>query len=132
MEGVRIDLQGPVIYGPTGPCSQFAVAVPTGGTHLNLDESAFAGLADAAAKGIPLVVAADTTNIAYAWAMVGSGLNADPAMTFNGPTAVNTPGVVYANTRTFIPERAPQAAKGLVVRSYGAVGTGVLRVWRTG
>lgn len=134
MQGVRIDVTGPVIYGPTGPSNVTVVAVPTGGTHLNLDEPAFTRLREAAAAQIPFVIAADNSAITYAWALVGSGLNADPQATVYGPTAINSPGVLYANTRTVLPERAPAGAKGLVVRSISAgVGaTGVLRIWRIG
>ena len=131
MEGVRLSVLGPTIYGPTGPSYVVAVAVPTGGTHLNLDEPRFEVLRSAAEKGIPFQLGADVAPIYYAWSLVGSGLNADPLATVIGPTATNSPGVLYANTRTTLPEQAPIGAKGLVVRS-GAGGTGVMRIWRTG
>jgi hypothetical protein len=133
VQGIRYDIEGPVVYGPTGPSSVIAFAVPTGGTHLNLDEPRFAMLADAAKQGKSFILAADNANVSYAWALVGSGLSADPSMTVIGPTALNTPGVIYANTRTVLPERAPQVAKGLVVNAYGGSGaTGILRIWKIG
>jgi hypothetical protein len=134
VEGVRIDLMGPVIYGPTGPSNVTVLAVPTGGTHINLDEPQFFRIQEAAKVGIPFILAADNSQITYAWALVGSGLNADPKATVYGPTAMNSPGVLYADTRTVIPERAPEGVKGLVVRSNtAAIGaTGMLRIWRTG
>ncbi len=131
MEGVRLSVQGPLITGPTGPSQVVAIAVPTGGTHLNLDEPRFETLRFGAERGIPFQLASDVANTYYAWSLVGSGLNADPAATVVGPTAINSPGVLYANTRTTLPEQAPVGAKGLVVRA-GGIGTGMLRIWRTG
>jgi hypothetical protein len=132
MQGTRTAVLGPVVYGPTGPSYVVALAVPTGGTHLNLDEPRFAVMRDACDRGIPFQIAAETASIYYAWAMVGSGLNADPQATVVGPTAINSPGVLFQNTRTPLPEQAPIGARGLVIRAAGTGATGVMRLWRTG
>jgi hypothetical protein len=131
MNGVRQPILGPVVYGPTGPAYPVALTVPTGGTHLNLDEPRFDSLRYAAEHDIPLAVAADGGAVFYNWAMVGSGLSADPAMTAIGATGVNQCGVVYANTRLDIPELAPHGAKGLVINRLNG-GTATIRFWRTG
>ena len=132
MIGVRAPILGPTVYGPTGPVYPVVLAVPSVGTHINLDEPAFAMLKYAAERDIPLMVAADNSAIAYNWSMVGSGLSADPNMTAVGATGVNQCGAIYANTRIDQPEVAPHGAKGLVIRPIAAGASGMLRFWRVG
>lgn len=132
MQAIRYPIQGPTVYGPTGPQLTSVMNVPAGGTHISLDDPAFANLRDLAQKQVPYMLAADGSNVAYAWALVGSGLSADPTATVFGPTAVNQCGVIYANQRLDQPEMAPQGAKGFVARSYSGAGTGTLRIWRIG
>lgn len=117
--------------GPTGPALMVVLAVPTGGTHLNLEDPEFARLKECVDRSIPLMMAVEQTNVAYRFDIQGSGPSADPSMTVYGPTAANMAGMMFANTRLAIPEIAP-AAKGLSVRAYGAVGTCMMRIWRAG
>ncbi len=128
---------GPVCYGPTGPQQTFVFAVPTGGTHINLDEPRFALMQESAKVGTPWSLGAEQTNVAYMWALVGSGLRADPTATvFAGATTMNPMnqcGVIFANTRVDQPEFMPNGVKGLVITSYGGNGgTGMLRMWKIG
>ncbi len=108
-----------------------ALTVPTGGTHLNLNEPQLSSLKYAADHDIPLAIGADGGTVFYMWAMVGSGLSADPTMSAYGATGVNQCGVVYATTRLDVPETAPHGANGLVINRLGG-GTATLRLWRTG
>ncbi len=78
------------------------------------------------------MMTAEVTNIGYRYGIQGSGILADPQMTVIGPTAASMCGSIIANTRTQVPEIAPQGANGLAITAFGGVGTGMLRIWRTG
>lgn len=132
MQGVRVLTGAPQEFGPTGPARVTVFVVPTGGTHLNIDlDPALADLRDAVNNDNPLMMAAEGANIYYRFASVGSGSVADPNMTVFGPTGTNQCGVLFANTRTVLPEQAPHGAKGLAI-SAGSGATGIFRIWKTG
>lgn len=118
--------------GPTGPSDVLALAVPTGGTYLNLTLPEFAPLKSAIDKSVPLMMTVEVANVAYRFGIQGSGAQADPSSFVYGPTAANQSAMMFANTRLPLPEIAPQGANGLAVRAYGAVGTCVMRIWSTG
>lgn len=129
MQGVRVLTGGPQEFGPTGPPFISVFIVPTGGTHMNVQGDPSLGpLAVAVNNDIPLMMAAENANIYYAWASVGSGSAIDPGMSVYGPTAINQCGVVFANTRTVLPEQAPHGAAGLKL-SAGAGATPIFRIW---
>jgi hypothetical protein len=128
---VKIVNYAPGSAGPTGPALMAVLAVPTGGTHLNLNAPEFSALKNCVDRSIPMMIAVEQTNVAYRFDIQGSGPSADPSMTVYGPTAANMAGTIFANTRLAVPEIAP-AAEGLSVRAYGAVGTCMMRIWRAG
>lgn len=117
--------------GPTGPALMAVLAVPTGGTHINLSDPEYAAIKLCVDRSVPMMMAVEVTNVAYRFDIQGSGPSADPSMHVYGPTAANQAGMMFANTRLAIPEIAP-AAQGLSVRAYGAVGTCMMRIWRAG
>jgi hypothetical protein len=132
MQGARILTGGPQEFGPTGPPHISVFVVTVGGTHLNVaGDPALADLRSAVNSDNPLMMAAENANIYYAWASVGSGTNIDPGMTVYGPTGINQCGVLFANTRTFLPEQAPHGANGLKL-SAGTGATAIFRIWSTG
>ena len=133
MDGVRIAVGAPGALGPTGPSMVAVIPVPTGGTYVNLTEAAFAPLKDAIDRQVPLMMALEGgPNVAYRYGIQGSGPRVDPSAHVFGPTAANQAGMMFGNTRLPAPEIAPQGANGLALQSYGAVGTALLRIWRTG
>jgi len=133
VEGIRLIQLAPGEYGPTGPPHiTVLVNVPTGGTCLNIDsDPALSDLRTAVNSDNPLMLAAEVGNIYYSFATFGTGARADAGMGVFGPTAINQCGVLFANTRTTLPEQAPHGAKGLKI-SAGPGGTATLRIWSTG
>jgi len=122
---------GPASAGMTGPSHVTVIAVPTGGTHLNLNEPALLDLLRASQGGIPLKVVAEGANVYMAWHPQGSGAAADPSANAFQGTGMNQASVVFAGVTPYLPEMIPPGYQGLAVRST-SVGTGVLRLSRIG
>lgn len=132
MEYTRIGTYQAGEVGPTGPSDVIALAVPTGGTYLNLTLPEFGPLKSAIDKSVPLMMAVENTNVAYRFGGQGSGAPADPGAFVYGPTAANQAACMFANTRLPLPEIAPPGSNGLAIRAYGGGGTGIMRIWSTG
>ncbi len=132
MQGTRELIVGPGDAGPTGPTRVVVLAVPAGGTHINLTEPRFAMLKVAADNVVPVRITAEGANVYYHWSSVGTGLAADPTMTVLGPTGANQSAVVFAGQAPMHPEFPPQGANGLCVSAPLGGGTAMLRISRTG
>jgi hypothetical protein len=114
----------------TGPSHITVLSVPTGSTHLNLDEPRFADLLRASQGGIPLKVVAENANVYMAWHPQGSGAAADPTATAFVGTGMNQCQVVFSGVTPYLPEMIPPGYKGLTITAAGA--NAILRLSRIG